>query len=77
MVEGETKGFLDLITIDRDQAKIKTIENDGFEGPVSLAQVGDTIYVLDTPLKYLPGPEAKIKYTPPPFKASPVKAPQQ
>lgn len=76
MVEGETKGFLDLITIDGDHAKIETIK-DGFEGPVSLAQVGDEIYVLDTPLKYLLGPEAKKKIAPPPFKASTVKAPQQ
>jgi sugar lactone lactonase YvrE len=76
MVEGETKGFLDLITIDGDNAKIETLK-DGFEGPVSLAQVGDTIYVLDTPLKYLLGPEAKKKIPPPPFKAFEVKAPQQ
>jgi sugar lactone lactonase YvrE len=74
MVEGETKGFLDLITIDGDKAKIETIK-DGFEGPVSLAQVGDTVYVLDTALKYLFDPEAKKK-TPPPFTAFAVKAPQ-
>jgi hypothetical protein len=76
MVEGETKGFLHLITIDGDNAKIETIK-DGFEGPVSLARVDDTIYVLDTPLKYLLGPEAKKKIPPPPFEASAVKAPQQ
>ena len=75
MVEGETKGFLDLITISGDSAKIKTVKS-GFEGPVSLAQVGDTVYVLDTPLKYLLDPEAKKK-TPPPFTAFAVKAPQQ
>jgi sugar lactone lactonase YvrE len=75
MVEGETKGNLDLITIDGDNAKIETIK-DGFDGPVSLAQVGDQIYVLDVPLRYLLGPEAKEKKAPPPFKASTVKAPQ-
>ena len=48
MVEGETKGDLDLVTIDGDNAKIETIK-DGFDGPVSLAQVGDQIYVLDAP----------------------------
>ena len=48
MVEGETKGDLDLVTIDGDNAKIETIK-DGFDGPVSLAQVGDQIYVLDGP----------------------------
>jgi sugar lactone lactonase YvrE len=75
MVEGETKGFLDLITIDGDNAKIETVK-DGFDGPVSLAQVGDTIYVMDTPLRYLLNPEWKNK-TPPPFTAFSVKAPQQ
>ena len=76
MVEGETKGNLDLITIDGDNAKIETIK-DGFDGPVSLVQVGDQIYVLDTPLRYLLGPEAKEKKVPPPFTAFAVKAPQQ
>ena len=75
MVEGETKGFLDLITIDGDNAKIET-QKDGFDGPVSLVQVGDTVYVLDVPLRYLLGPEAKNKTPPPPFKAFAVKAPQ-
>ena len=58
MVEGETKGNLDLITIDGDNAKIETVK-DGFDGPVSLAQVGDQIYVLDVPLRFLLGQEAK------------------
>ncbi len=40
MVEGETKGNLDLITVDGDNAKIETIKG-GFDGPVSLVQVGD------------------------------------
>jgi sugar lactone lactonase YvrE len=75
-VEGETKGYLDLIIVDGDNAKVETIK-DGFDGPVSLAQVGDQIYVLDVPLRYLLGPEAKAKKAPPPFKASAVKAPQQ
>ena len=76
MVEGETKGNLDLITIDGDNAKIETIK-DGFDGPVSLVQVGETIYVLDVPLRYLLGEEAKNKVAPPPFKASVVPAPKQ
>jgi sugar lactone lactonase YvrE len=76
MVEGETKGDLDLVTIDGDNAKIETIK-DGFDGPVSLAQVGDQIYVLDAPLRYLLGPEAQAKKAPPPFKASTVQAPKQ
>ena len=76
MVEGETKGDLDLITIEGDNAKIETIK-DGFDGPVALAQVGDQIYVLDVPLRYLFGQEAKDKKAPPPFKASTVPAPKQ
>jgi hypothetical protein len=76
MVEGETKGNLDLISIEGDNAKIETIK-DGFDGPVSLVQVGDTIYVLDAPLRYLLGPEAKEKKPPPPFKATAVPAPKQ
>ena len=71
MVEGETKGNLDLISVDGDNAKIETIK-DGFDGPVSLVQVGDTIYVLDAPLRYLLGSEAKEKKPPPPFKATAV-----
>jgi sugar lactone lactonase YvrE len=74
-VEGETRGFVDLITVDGDEAKVETLK-DGFQGPVSLAQVGDTIFVLDVPLKYLLDPDFK-KQTPPPFKAFAVKAPQQ
>jgi sugar lactone lactonase YvrE len=75
-VEGETKGNLDLITVDGDNAKIETIKG-GFDGPVSLVQVGDQIYVLDSPLRYLLGPEAKEKKAPPPFTAFAVPAPKQ
>ena len=52
MIEGETKGFLDLITIYGDNAQIDTVKS-GFEGPVSLSQVGGTVHVLDTPLNYM------------------------
>ena len=65
-VEGETKGYLDLITVEGDNAKVETIK-DGFDGPVSLAQVGDQIYVLDVPLRYLLGPEGKDKKNSPAF----------
>ncbi|MBV9749871.1 MAG: hypothetical protein JO157_13765 [Acetobacteraceae bacterium] len=74
MVEGETKGTLDLITVTGDSAKIDTVK-DGFEGPVSLAQVNDTVYVLDVPLKYLFDPDKKGQ-TPPPHKAVAVKMTQ-
>ena len=73
MVEGETRGYLDLITIDGDNAKIEILKN-GFEGPVSLAQVGHMVYVLDVPLKYLFDPEKK-KQKPPPFTAVAVELP--
>ena len=66
----------DLVTIDGDNAKIETIK-DGFDGPVSLVQVGETIYVLDVPLRYLLGEEAKNKVAPSPFRASAVPAPKQ
>jgi streptogramin lyase len=72
MVEGETKGTLDEITVSGDSAKIETLKG-GFEGPVSLAQVGDTIYVLDVPLKYLFDPKMK-GHAPPPYTAFAVKA---
>ena len=73
MVEGETRGYLDLITIDGDNAKIEILKS-GFEGPVSLAQVGHMVYVLDVPLKYLFDPEKK-KQKPPPFTAFAVQLP--
>lgn len=74
MVEGETKGNLDVITVNGDDAKVETIKG-GFEGPVSLAQVGDMVYVLDDPLKYLFDPKFK-EQKPPPFTAYAVKLPQ-
>ena len=74
MVEGETKGNLDLITVAGDKAQVDTIKA-GFEGPVSLAQVGDMAYVLDVPLKYLFDPKAKAEQ-PPPFTAMAVKLPK-
>lgn len=74
MVEGETKGTLDLITVKGDAAEVQTVR-DGFEGPVSLAQVGGTVYVLDVPLKYLFDPQFKTR-TPPPFRAVAVPLPR-
>ena len=73
MVEGETKGFLDVITVSGDKAQIDTVK-DGFAGPVSLWQVGGTVYVLDTPLSFMFDP--KLKGKGPPFTAFAVKAPQ-
>ena len=75
MVEGDTRGFLDLITINGDKADIQTIK-DGFKAPVALTQVGDIVYVLDVPIKLLFGSRWWRK-TPPPFTAFAIKAPQQ
>ena len=72
MVEGAGKGTLDRITVTGDSADVETVKG-GFDGPVSLAQVGDTIYVLDVSLKYLFDPSLRGQM-PPPFKASAVAA---
>ena len=74
MVEGATKGSLDLITVDSDTAKVDTIKG-GFAVPVSLAQVNDTVYVLDVSLNYLFDP-SKRGEKPPPFTAFAVKMAQ-
>ena len=64
MVEGEKVGTLDLITVSGNSAKVETVK-DGFDGPVSLVQVGDVAYVLDDPLRYLFDPELSKKPGPP------------
>ena len=75
MVEGDARGLLDLITIEGDRATIDTVK-DGFTAPVALTQVGDTVYVLDVPIKLLFGSRWWRK-TPPPFTAFAIKAPQR
>ena len=65
--------FLDLITVSGYNAQIDTVK-DGFAGPVSLWQVGGTVYVLDTPLTYIFDPKQKGKG--PAFTAFAVKTPQ-
>jgi hypothetical protein len=74
MVEGETKGTLDQIVVSGDSAKVEILKG-GFEGPVSLAQVSDTIYVPDVALKYFFDPKIK-GHAPPPFTAMAVKTAQ-
>jgi streptogramin lyase len=73
MVEGETVGTIDLITVSGNSAKVETLQG-GFDGPVSLVQVGDVAYVLDCPLRYLFNPEFNKKPGPP-IRAIPVKLP--
>jgi hypothetical protein len=72
-VEGETVGTVDLITVSGDTAKVETVQG-GFDGPVSLVQVGNVAYVLDDPLRYLVNPEFSKKAGPP-IRAIPVKLP--
>jgi hypothetical protein len=71
MVEGEKIGTLDLVTI--NSANIETVQG-GFDGPVSLVQVGDVAYVLDDPLRFLFDPELSKKPGPQ-VRAVPVKLP--
>jgi hypothetical protein len=73
MVEGEKVGTLDRITISGNTAKIETLR-DGFDGPVSVVQVGGVAYVLDDPLRYLFDPELSKKPGPP-VQAIPVPMP--
>jgi hypothetical protein len=69
----QNSGILDFITISGNSAKVETVK-DGFDGPVSLVQVGDVAYVLDDPLRYLFDPELSKKPGPP-VRAIPVKLP--
>jgi hypothetical protein len=62
-----------LITISGNTAKIETLQG-GFDGPVSLVQVGDVAYVLDDPLRFLFDAELSKKPGPP-VRAIPVKLP--
>jgi sugar lactone lactonase YvrE len=63
MIEGG--GSLDLVTINGAKAEIKTIK-DGFAGPVSVTQIGNTAWVAEGQLAYLLDPAFKDKQ-PQPF----------
>ncbi|WGR90983.1 hypothetical protein MTX26_10045 [Bradyrhizobium sp. ISRA443] len=71
LIEGN--GKLDKVTINGDQAEIDTIK-DGFTGPVSVTQVGDTGWVAEGKLSYIIGPN-KGK-DPGPFALKPVTLPK-
>lgn len=71
MIEGN--GKLDKVTVKGDQAEIDTIK-DGFEGPVSVTQVGNIGWVAEGKLSYIIG-ENKGK-DPGPFKLTPVTLPK-
>jgi len=65
MIEGA--GSLDLVTVDGGTAKIETIK-DGFGGPVSVTQVGNTAWVAEGQLDHLLDPEMKKQQPKLPFR---------
>ncbi len=71
MVEGA--GRFDVIGLDGDNAKIDVVKN-GYHGPVSVVQVGNTAWVLEAQLDTLFNPKKAGK--PHPFHAYAVKLPQ-
>ncbi|MBR0795380.1 hypothetical protein JQ615_08265 [Bradyrhizobium jicamae] len=71
MIEGN--GKLDKVTVRDDQAEIDTIR-DGFDGPVSVTQIGNAGWVAEGKLSYIIG-DNKGK-DPGPFKLTPVALPK-
>ena len=71
LIEGN--GKLDKVTVKGDEAEIDTIK-DGFTGPVSVTEVGNTGWVAEGKLSYIIGPD-KGK-DPGPFKLTPVTLPK-
>jgi len=74
MIEGT--GSLDLVTIDGGTAEIKTLQ-DGFDGPVSVTQVGATGWVAEGQLDHLLNPELKKQPPKLPFHLYAVPLPPQ
>jgi streptogramin lyase len=71
LIEGN--GKLDRVTVKGDQAEIDTIK-DGFTGPVSVTQLGDTGWVAEGKLSYIIGPDRGKD--PGPFVLTPVALPK-
>jgi streptogramin lyase len=71
LIEGN--GKLDKVTVKGDQAEIDTIK-DGFTGPVSVTQLGDTGWVAEGKLSYIIGPDRGKD--PGPFVLTPVALPK-
>ena len=59
MVEGEKVGTLDLVGHSGNAAKVETVN--GFDGPVSFVKVGDVVYALEDPSRYLFDSESNKK----------------
>ncbi len=72
MIEGA--GRLDRVTVDGEQAKIDTLK-EGYDGPVSVTQIGNTAWVLEGQLPYLLDPKMKDRRPRLPFRAYAVPLP--
>jgi sugar lactone lactonase YvrE len=74
VVEGANAGRFDIITINGDNAEVKTVKG-GFKQPVSVWQIGDTAWVLEGQLATLFDPPEK-RGKPGPFRAYAVELPR-
>jgi len=72
MIEGA--GRFDLVTVNGDEAKVDTIK-EGYSGPVSVTQIGNTAWVLEGQLPYLLDPKMKDQKPRLPFRAYAVPLP--
>jgi sugar lactone lactonase YvrE len=68
MIEGA--GRLDRVTVNGNKATVETLK-DGYVGPVSVTQVGNTAWVLEGQLPYLFDPKMKGQNPRLPFRAIP------
>ncbi len=74
VVEGADAGRFDIIEVDGDNAKVKTVKS-GFKQPVSVWQIGQTAWVLEGQLGTLFDPPEK-RGKPGPFHAYAVELPK-
>jgi hypothetical protein len=72
MIEGA--GRFDLVTVNGDEAKVDTIK-EGYSGPVSVTQIGNTAWVLEGQLPHLLDPKMKDQKPRLPFRAYAVPLP--
>ena len=74
VVEGANAGRFDIITLNGDNANVKTVKS-GYKQPVSVWQIGDTAWVLEGQLATLFDPPEK-RGKPGPFRAYAVALPK-
>src|SRR5215471_2229447 len=74
VVEGANAGRFDIITLNGDNADVKTVKG-GFKQPVSVWQIGNTAWVLEGQLATLFDPPEK-RGKPGPFRAYAVELPK-